>query len=640
MRPMSMPVSLFAGLILTLASGSSLTLVAQGGPQSLPGQASQRAEAQFEGELEVHFEDRATSARLLHFLNVGAQQLRLEFAGPPPDLPTGTRVRARGRLENGTLSLSAESQSLQVLALANANTFGEQRTIVILVNFQDNPSTPYTWASAHTVTFGATSDFFRENSYGQTFLTGDVFGWFTIPTTSTTCDTSKIATMAEQAAAAAGANLASYSRRIYAFPNTSACSFWGRGSVGGLPSRSWINGSYALKVVAHELGHNFGDYHSRSQPCDANGCSTVEYGDSHDVMGNPSSGHLNAFQKERLGWLNYGSSPSIRNVTGSGSYTLDPYEFADGPNPKALRILKSIDSYGRRTWYYIEQRVRLGFDGSITPGILVHTGSEASGNSSDLIDMQPSTATFDAVLDVGQTFSDPAAGLWITTVLADAIGAVVDVNYAGAPCVTGTPTVSVTPSSPLWTQPGVPVSYGVRVTNNDGAGCDSTTFALESAVPGGWSGSYGAASLTLGPGATGSPTLTLVPPSGAAGQYGFVATASRPSASGPSASDSGTVIVASDLVVGLTISGGSNANSYQLSATVRAGSFDVANADVSFTVRFPNGSQKTLTARTDSGGVATAALRLKPKDPGGTYQVQVTASSQGATGTAAGSFVK
>src|SRR5450756_2366005 len=71
----------------------------------------------------------------------------------------------------------------------------------------------------------------------------------------------------------------------------------------------------------------------------------VEYGDILDTMGVPqtASAHYNAFQKERLGWLNYAASPSIQTVTTSGTYTINPYELG-GSGPNALKILKSTDS--------------------------------------------------------------------------------------------------------------------------------------------------------------------------------------------------------------------------------------------------------------------------------------------------------
>ena len=84
------------------------------------------------------------------------------------------------------------------------------------------------------------------------------------------------------------------------------------------------------------MGHNFGLYHSHAWDCGAppigTGCTSIEYGDTLDVMGG-SSYHFNAFQKERLGWLNYGASPPITPVTASGTYSIDGYE-AVGEQPE------------------------------------------------------------------------------------------------------------------------------------------------------------------------------------------------------------------------------------------------------------------------------------------------------------------
>src|SRR6266700_4129729 len=73
-----------------------------------------------------------------------------------------------------------------------------------------------------------------------------------------------------------------------------------------------------------------------------------------------------------------------------------------------------------KTWYYLEQRQAIGFDAFLTngtcsqcytqnetTGVLFHIGTDGDGNSSELIDMTPATASsgyYDPSLVVGQTF--------------------------------------------------------------------------------------------------------------------------------------------------------------------------------------------------------------------------------------------
>lgn len=626
------PVLVTALLFSAFASGA---IRAQGPPPNLP----QQAAIDVDGDVDVLFEDSAAGARLVHFLRVGNQRLRLDFgADAPPELLSGSKIRAHGRLRNNsTLELSSSSGgSVQVLSLAQPNTFGEQRTLVLLVNFQDNTSASTDTGSAYTTTFQAASNYYLENTYGQTWLTGDAHGTFTLPMNSTTCDYNQIATLADNLATANGINIAAYPRRVYAFPRIAACSWWGLGSVGGNPSRAWVNGTYSLKVVSHELGHNFGAYHSHSQPCDLSGCTTLEYGDDHDDMGQTSNGHFNAFQKERLGWLNYGSSPAIQIVSAAGSYWVDSYEVA-GTAPKALKLLKSTDQSGNKSWYYVEVRSQTGFDASDAPGVLVHTGSDVDGNSSQQLDLDATGTGFDALLDVGQTLSDDIAGLSITTTSVSSSGAWLNVTYAGPACAAAAPTVSLSPSATVVAAPGQPVTYAATIRSNDGSTCATTNFVLGWTVPGGWTAAASPSSVNVAPGATGTANFVLTPASSAAGTYSFDVLASRTNTTGPGGSVSGNVLVAAGLDVSLAIAPGTGNSGYQLTATVRVGSSPVSGAPATFTVTDPLGGTTNLTATTNGSGVATVKFRPRAR---GTYQVRVSASSNGLIGGTTGSFVQ
>ena len=450
-------------------------------------------EEQIEGELEVHFEDGPRRARVHYHLLTRGRRLALHFATRPPRLVSGTRVRVKGVRVGDALALKG-SGSVKVLALASSNTFGEQRTMVLLVNFQDSPIEPYPVAYAQDVVFSQTSTFYRESSFQQTWLGGDVFGWFTLPVSVNLCDVNAIGTAAKEAAQAALVDVNSYQRWVFAFPQN-ACPWLGfaslgGGTVGGSPSKAWINGPLNLKVAAHELGHGFALFHAHAVGCGDgttgidfhSGCFTLEYGDTIDNMGF-ASGYWGAFSKEQIGWLNHGASPPMTMVQSpGGTYWIDTYQ-TDNLNPKALKIDRGDGSF-----FYVESRQAIGADAFLagTPqalnGVFVRIATPGMGDSGVLYDMTPVTTPWvftDGALVVGQTLTDAASGVGITPLSVGVAGAVVMVSYGSAPtpCTSETPVVAVSPSQAS-IMPGSSISLMVSVTNRNGAGCTASNFAL------------------------------------------------------------------------------------------------------------------------------------------------------------------
>nr|WP_294867524.1 NEW3 domain-containing protein [uncultured Pseudogulbenkiania sp.] len=569
-----------------------------------PQAASAAQSVQLQGTLEVLHEDdfKNKKSRTRHFLKTeSGERYELKFKGKVPPHRSGTKLRVKGVKSSNLVYLDTSgstSGSIQVLAqAAMPNTLGEQKTLVILANFQDQPTNytnsytgqPITLSGANSLVFGTgqgtVNGFYTENSYQQTTIVGNTIGWYTLPLNSTmsTCDTASVATYAKQAATAAGVDLSLYTRYVYVTPYIAACGFAGASMVGG--NEAWINGLFSVNVIAHELGHNLGLEHSHGLYCSngsiiGNGvlfpisnntaCTMVQYGDTLDTMGAASqynAPHFNAFQKERLGWLNNSGMPPITTVTTSGTYTIDPYE-PSGTNPKALKIFKGLDAYGYKTWYYVEFRQAIGFDsgpisgsypsvnsGNILSGVVVHAYSENNGGGSGyLLDMTPATIEYNAqdpALGVGQSFSDPAAGVTISTAWANGSNAGVTVTLSGSASTTSTctranPSVVLSSSQSTSVAAGTAVTYTVAVANNDNSACSASAFNLQSSLPSGWTGTLGSSVLTISPGGTGSTTLTVTSAATAlAGTYTIVATAANSASASYSGSGSAAYSVGS-----------------------------------------------------------------------------------------------
>ena len=621
-----------------------------------PVRALLEEDTELEGELEILHEDRPQRSRLHFILRSQGANYTLHFRKDPPSyLKSGAKVRVRGIRIADAVALESGSGSVATLAAALPNTFGEQRTIVILVNFSDAPAQPYTPAYAQDLVFNSVSNFFLENSYQQTYLSGDVKGWYTINMNSpvSNCDYSQIAAKADAAAAAAGVTLARYSRKVYAFPKATGCGWWGLGTVGGHPSRAWINGDFQLRVVAHELGHNLGLYHSHSLDCGnavlGHVCTIGEYGDSMDTMG-AAAFHFNAFQKERLGWLDQNSSPPITLAQTAGSYSVYPFETV-GNQPKALKILRSINpSNGRRSYFYAECRRPLGFDAavasspSVLGGFLLRLGEENSGNSSYLLDMTPQTSSWsDPALAVGQSFTDQVAGVTFTpsAPCTDSLSGSITVSFGAVACARSAPDAALRSMPNQWTVPGKSATYAVTVGNQD-SNCGPANFTLTPVVPQGWTATLTSSVIAINSGATKTTTLTITPPSNAAdGAHDFAVTATHSNDNTLADTASGAIAVVSSLAVNASMEAPvvSVPGLAVATVNVNVSGVPIANARVLLMITRPDGRVRNVRVRTNRYGIATFRYRLNKRFPLGAYQVSAVATASGLNGSTNASFL-
>ncbi len=593
-----------------------------------------------EGEVELRYEERPDGCHLRYVLKNDEEELSLHFTGiPSQDLTTGTFVLLQGVQVDSALALKPSDAEVLALPATSSSVLGEQRTLVMLVNFRDKLEQPESPTDTFD-TFEQASAFFLENSLGQTWLTTDVMGWFTLALDSTTCNTSQIASLSKAAATEAGFQVSSYKRFVYVFPSN-ACSWLGLGTLGGTTSQAWLNGGSSAGLVNHEMGHNLGLYHAHALDCGtspiAPPCISMEYGDGFDVMGASIGGaHYNAFHKEQLGWW----PDLIQTVQASGTYVIEPSETPAGVLPKALKIPRSSNM-----WYYVEYRQAIGFDSflsnptfaNVRNGALIHLGEPADGNKGYLLDMTPETATwYDPALTVGKSFTDPVSGITLTTLSANSAGITVSVAFHSPPppppstCTRANPTVTLTPSQSQSVAAGTAVTFSVAVTNNDTSNCPTATLNLQASLPNSaWNGAFGSPTLTITPGASSSTTFNVTSPV-SAGNGTYSIGVSAVGNGGTTGGASANYVVATSN--SLTVS--TNRASYQpkdwVTVTIMANfsSSTATRTKLDVIVVKPNSQRlKKVIHVSPRGGTKqgsnTYQFQLRSQDPSGTYQIIV-----------------
>ncbi len=599
-----------------------------------------------QGTLQILVQDSGPTPSVRYFLKTGTSRVELHFAGTPPTkMLSGANVRINGQAQGGDVMLaSAASMSLVTtdigpapLTLSSPNTFGNQSTIVLLVNFQDDTTQPLDPVVAHDVVFNQTDAFLRENSQNQTFIAdsaNNVLGWYTLPMSKSSCNVNQIGDLADQAAAA-DVDVTQYRHVVYAF-SESACDFTAAAYLGG--NRIFSNGPLQMQVIAHGMGNNLGLMRSSALNCSpaivGNNCPVIDNGDLFDTMGATTGSHFNAFQKERLGYLNFGTSLPITVVTTTGTYDILPYETTT-PGSRALKILKDTDVNGVKTYYYIEYRQPIGFDAALqtaypfsVTGVLFHIGIDTGSHSSFLLDMHPFTPAFDdAALQVGETFIDPVSGIHISLTSADSSAAHVKVTYPGDVCITGAPAVAITPlrqSAPA----GTTVAFLGTITNTSNAKCDPETFTISNLVPPGWTGSLDVTSLNLAPGGSGSTHLLATSPAVAVGgdyklyiQAQSTTTNAQNVAQGTYAIPTSFALTASPLAA-TVVQGGTT--STVITSIIAQGFSSAVN--LSFT-GLPTGVTATLTPNSfpaPGSGTSTLAFTVGANVVPGSYPILVT----------------
>jgi hypothetical protein len=258
--------------------------------------------------------------------------------------------------------------------------------------------------------------------------------------------------------------------------------------------------------------------------------------------------------------------------------------------------------------------------------------------------MTPETSTWaDPALAVGQSFTDPVAGVTITPEVpcTDGLNGSISVTFGVGACARSAPEVTLGSSKNPWTVAGKSVSYPVKVVNHD-ENCGAADFTLTPVLPQGWTATLKSPVLSIDSGADKSTTLTLTPPMNVAdGMHNFDVTATPNTDPALADTSSGSIAVVSSLAVNASMDAPVfGAPSLALATvTVNLNGAPVAKARVRITITRPDGRLRKAVARTNRDGVAMFKYRLRRRNPVGAYAISATARASGLEGNANMNFL-
>ncbi len=425
-------------------TGLALALALALGPATPAARAAgdaPNAQGTWNGEIERLIADDLEHGRsweILQFRQNGrARPLQLGDTSLFPSLEPGS-ARVTGTLTAAGITASF----IEPLGSASAcATTGEQKVAVLLFKLPSSPPQTATPESVRAEFFSTTepslSTYWLEASGGRTWISGDVFGSYTLDR-DYTCDQHDDMLQAAIVKADNDTNLTDFSRIFLVFPRPEGCQWYGLAGTSCFSLTSPKNGVFSASVAwisvqaswglpAHEGGHNLGLGHANTrqysgQVLGAPGhAGDIQYmGDRASVLGDGLDSHYSARHKLRLGWLQMGTD--ILEVDGEGTFTLVPLA-SNSPGTKALRVRRAP---GVDAWIWLEYRQPgVMFDqhlpATMYGGALMHYEDRFNGGpdlfDTNLLDSIPGSATNrwadleDAPLTPGRRWPDPYGDL-------------------------------------------------------------------------------------------------------------------------------------------------------------------------------------------------------------------------------------
>ncbi|OGE25454.1 hypothetical protein A3H85_03365 [Candidatus Daviesbacteria bacterium RIFCSPLOWO2_02_FULL_40_8] len=429
-------------------------------------------------------------SRKVFFIRTKEENIQLFFVSPPDNVINNSKIEVTGvYLSNRAVlqsSISNERYGVRVVQGGEGQfpTLGTIKVAVFLINYSDNPGELVSRETVKKLVFSddrSTSKFFEETSFGQLKMTGDVYGYFTIPKRNpndpqSSCPFLFYEEETQKLAKKQGIKVDDYDSLVFVLTGSGdGCGFGGMATLGGKPGLVDIKLYRAPQVYTHELGHNLGvdhanllkcgltsvDDYSRCLPINQRFFRGIEYGDRYDIMGYSSGfNQFNAPHKIAVNWISGGK---VQEVTADGIYTITvPLETNIDNGIYVLKIPKANSN----EHYYLSLRKKMGFDSDLPQGVVdgvsVHIWDGIISHPTLFVDTTPGSSAIltedfaDAGLKDGNYFYDSVNKIQVKQLIHSGDSVSLEVKF----------NVQTSPSNPIPPIPSPTSMKGWAVTAN------------------------------------------------------------------------------------------------------------------------------------------------------------------------------
>lgn len=403
------------------------------------------------------------------------------------DITAGNTYRYFIRAWNRTFTNNTDSNIESITPNSCASptpppTSANIRLLVLLTKFQNTATEPYSKSYMQGQVFtnsDSVKQFYEKVSYNRMYVSGDVFGWYTIPDVSNgTCNEKKWMDDAELVAQQNGVNIGQYTHVVFAFPDgdigSSGC-YVGKAFPFDAHPRAYVFTSQ-VNFIVHELGHTLGLGHADGLDCGQSIiktnyhsiCTIRDYLDPFDFMGfGEQTGQrlfsFNAPHRIAMGWF---LPANIRTISANGTFVINTLE-TSSTGVQVLKVKKPDfeTAYPRsqNDYYFIDYNPGADYDsGKKVDGVTVRIWNQDPGFGTLLLDMTPKSCVpspflpggcplqlrsdwNDGMLKDGMTFVDNN-DIRITQVSHTNTEATVTVEFSQLIQPSPTPTLVLTPT--------------------------------------------------------------------------------------------------------------------------------------------------------------------------------------------------